>query len=304
MHTSYIPTDESLRSTLTYGTNTFPFACYFDEIEKYDNQCIDWHWHREFEFSLAVKGSVFCRIGNEMIHLHENDGLFINSGIIHRFEARQGGTLINMIFSPEFIAPEDSELFRKYVQPYLSADVEYYPFYQKTPRHGSVLRPAAEISGIINSDTPLKELMIHNQVSLLWEALIKNTENPGDRKKYSNKLIHARLQKMLEFIHFHYPEPVTLSDIASAANVSRSEALRCFHTGIQTTPVNYLNNYRLTRAKEQLLSTNNTVTSIALSSGFERAGYFCRVFKEKYGCPPNKFRRGEISESGQQNKTS
>ena len=93
MQTCPIPTDRSMRSTLAYGTDDFPFACYQDKIEDCSSRCVEWHWHREFEFSLVVAGRVNCKIGHKVLSLDAGDALFLNSRTIHRFEAPDHGTL-------------------------------------------------------------------------------------------------------------------------------------------------------------------------------------------------------------------
>lgn len=140
--------------------------------------------------------------------------------------------------------------------------------------------------------SPGKELHIRNLIATVWEDMVIKAQGClSNAKTQKDKRIHARLHEMMEYIAYHYEDPISLDDIAASANISRSEALRCFHVGIQTTPVQYLNNYRLNRAKEMLLSTADTVTTVASVTGFDNVGYFCRVFKKKYGNSPNAFRK-------------
>ena len=292
MRTIYIPTDETMRSTLSYGTQSFPFAYYLDEIEAYNSRCVEWHWHREFEFSLVVKGTVTCKVGRETICLQTGDGLFINSKIVHRFETADGGTLKNLIFLPEFVASQSSVVFQKYVQPVMLADCGCAVFCRNNDLHGEILRIAEELCTAAESDTSMRELDIQSHTLRLWRELnAQIRDRLGSIRPREDQRTQARLQKMLSYIQTHYRDPVTLGDISAAANISRSEALRCFRTEMQTTPVRYLNDYRLHRAREQLLTTEDTVTAIALASGFESAGYFCRVFREKYRCSPNQLRK-------------
>ena len=103
---------------------------------------------------------------------------------------------------------------------------------------------------------------------------------------------------MLDFIRRQYMQHIGLEEIAAAANVSKSEALRCFRLGIQTTPVRYLNEYRLSRAEERLLATADKISAVAWKAGFESAGYFCRVFKKQYGVTPAEFRSRELPAGG------
>ncbi|MCI8327048.1 MAG: AraC family transcriptional regulator, partial [Lachnospiraceae bacterium] len=46
-----VETDESLRSILEYGTPEFPFTYYYDEINRYHEKSVEWHWHNELELS-------------------------------------------------------------------------------------------------------------------------------------------------------------------------------------------------------------------------------------------------------------
>ena len=287
-----IPTDGALRSTLSYGTEDYPFAFFLDEIEAYDSRCVEWHWHREFEFSLAVKDEVYCRIADRTLRLEKGSGLFINSRTIHRFEAENGGAVANMVFLPEFIAAPDSLLFQKYVLPILSAGTEYrvYPAYD--PAYTRILECASQIRETMDIGMSGRELHLRNLISELWEDICLDLEAvQTESLPRGSRLSHGRLQTMLNYIHEHYHEHVGLDDIAASANISRTEALRCFRAGVQTSPVSYLNDYRLHRARERLLSTNDTVTSTAFAVGFESAGYFCRAFRKEFGRSPNELRR-------------
>ena len=101
----------------------------------------------------------------------------------------------------------------------------------------------------------------------------------------------ARLEQMLQYMEDHYREKLTLADIAASASISKSEAMRCFKEGLQVSPMACLNEYRLSRARDLLLETNDPVTEIALSAGFESCSYFDRLFLRKYGVTPRALRR-------------
>jgi hypothetical protein len=85
MQISEITRDDTLRSTVPYGTAEFPFECYLDQLEHYKSRCVEWHWHSELQFSCVLVGSVTACIGSDRIAMQTGDGLFINTGAIHRF---------------------------------------------------------------------------------------------------------------------------------------------------------------------------------------------------------------------------
>lgn len=292
-------TDETLRATNRYGTPEFPFAVYLDDLETCKERRVEWHWHRELEFSAVVSGPVDCLIRAERIRLRPGDGIFLNSGVIHRFEAARGGVLNDVVFAPEFIAPKDSAVCRRYVEPLVKSGLEYAVLDGEREEHRACLEQLGRIYGQGQQSGPLWELRIQTLCMSLWESFFPcicgDLEAQGQPVK---KLLQVRLQMMLDFIRRQYMQHIGLEEIAAAANVSKSEALRCFRLGIQTTPVRYLNEYRLSRAEERLLATADKISAVAWKAGFESAGYFCRVFKKQYGVTPAEFRSRELPAGG------
>ena len=99
-----------------------------------------------------------------------------------------------------------------------------------------------------------------------------------------------RLQKMLSYIYEHYAESVTLEDIAGAANISRSEAGRCFNTYMGCSPVDALIMYRLQIAHRLIKNTMLTLQEVSYSCGFNSVHYFSRRFRQTYGYTPGQYR--------------
>jgi len=58
-----------------------------------------------------------------------------------------------------------------------------------------------------------------------------------------------------------------------------------------TTPIKYLQRYRIHQAKKLLKESGLSVTEIALKVGFSDSGYFSRVFHRETGLSPEAFRR-------------
>lgn len=287
MKINNIPTDEALRSLLTHGCAEFPFEYYLDEIDRFRSKSIEWHWHREVEFSLILRGTVRCCDGRNAYHLTAGDGLFVNAETLHRFESDDGGIMVNMVFAPELIAPQRSLLFTEYVESVLTSECSLVPFRKDNAREQPVLHRIA----CLYKATGKNLFAVRNAASLLWESLLDFAGGElAQAQNKVDKLLRARMQKMVQHIHGNYQKRITLCELAAAANISVSESLRCFHAAVQTTPIQYLNDYRLGRAKELLFSTLDSVTNIAAATGFESPSYFCRVFKKRYGVSPNTFR--------------
>ena len=264
------------------------FEYYLDELDQFSSKSIDWHWHREVEFSLVLRGTIHCHTETERCVLTPGDGLFINSECIHRFESNDSGAMVSMVFAPELIAPQGSLIYSEYIEKILTSDCQMIQFRTSDQEENVVREQIAHLY----ETTHIDPFAIYNAASVLWELLARFTGNRlSQTEKLGAKLLRARMKKMVQFIQTNYRRRIRLDEISAAADVSVSEALRCFHAATQTTPICFLNDHRLSCAKELLLSTQDTVTAIAFSTGFESPSYFCRLFKRRYKASPNEFRK-------------
>ena len=57
-----ILTDEEFMEIKQHGSSDYPFQYYYDNLELFDFHCIEWHWHREFEFLYVESGQIICTV--------------------------------------------------------------------------------------------------------------------------------------------------------------------------------------------------------------------------------------------------
>lgn len=291
MGTLKITTDETLRETIRHGSSRYPFAYYPDNIGEFDFHRIDWHWHHELEFLYIAEGTVLCLIGTSKIELHKGCGIFINSGVLHRFEAHSSTFAPNIVFSPTLLAPENSLIYEKYVLPVINSSVPYQVFSPSSTCGKHALQLLSQIFTIQETESD-NELCTIQLLFQLWNILQKNMDLTSDSNSIQRlNYKQARLQAMMQYIHDHYMEEITLEMIAASASISKSGALHIFKSGIACSPVAYLIQYRLAQAAEQLYTTQKSVSSIAEETGFTSSGYFCRKFRQYYHMSPNEYRK-------------
>lgn len=291
----YIETDEKLKSMMKYGTKDFPFAYYYDEINRYREKTVEWHWHNGLELSFVVTGPVECCVGKEKVELHSGDAVFVNHGVIHRFVSHSGGVLVNYIFDSDFIAPFGSRIHTNYVLPIVSSNVMFRKIATDTPEGRRILYDLIRIQNELEIGRDSWELHVQSVIADAWcelYGLLKDDleEDTVIASKKDGRT-YARIRKMLNYIHMHYEEDINLEQIAEAVCVSKSESLRCFKATLQITPMAYLTQYRLGRAEKMLAVTDESILEVAQASGFDNSSYFCKVFKKYTGMSPMEFRR-------------
>lgn len=82
----------------------------------------------------------------------------------------------------------------------------------------------------------------------------------------------------------------SIESVARAANCSRAKLFSLFKESTGMTPNDYWLRLRVDHARLLLRSTNHTVTSIAMESGFSTSQYFSSVFKKYSGTNPRDYR--------------
>ena len=87
------------------------------------------------------------------------------------------------------------------------------------------------------------------------------------------------------------PIYISAADIAKAAGYSPNYLSRRFREAAGIGVHEYLMFIRLQRAALELVSTDDSVTEIALRCGFSDGNYFKDAFKKKYGVTPSKYRK-------------
>ena len=97
------------------------------------------------------------------------------------------------------------------------------------------------------------------------------------------------IRQILAHIEIHYPEKITLHDLAGMFHYSESFLIRKFKNEMKLGFSEYLTRYRLQKAVTLLRETDKRVETIAEECGFVSAKYFNQVFRKHVGCSPREF---------------
>jgi AraC-like DNA-binding protein len=99
------------------------------------------------------------------------------------------------------------------------------------------------------------------------------------------------LLRAKDLVDARYPEPLSVSDMARAAGLSRAHFSREFRRTFGESPHQYLLTRRLERAAALLRNTDRDVTEICHAVGLSSLGSFITRFGVVYGMSPNAYRR-------------
>ncbi|NRG31500.1 AraC family transcriptional regulator [Niallia circulans] len=316
MRIDNMPLDKTLFENTQHGQLDFPIQYYVDELHKFFNRRVPLHWHFEPEFFVARGGSVLVHVGQHCVELKANDGIFISSNTLHCYEQKNENDVCecpNIVFSAELIAPYNSVLYKKYVMPILAdKNLPYVILHAQESWHSEILIKLENIFALLqrfgsessygsfpfldfNMDSISEvgfEMQVQFLLSQIWLSFVQHQKQlPTVPFGKRDLQYQARLQNMISFIKENYMNPLTLEDISNSANISKSEASRCFNSYVKCSPVEYLLQYRIEVAQCLLHGTIRSIQEISLECGFSSPSYFIRMFRKKVGVTPGEYRK-------------
>lgn len=288
--------NHQLQEKITHDVNVFPITFYCDELAALPNNTGPLHWHPYFEIATAKCGVLDYQVGQEHVILEAGDSIFVNGNILHGIRQISGNapdSMPNIVFSGAVVAPETSSIYQKYILPIAGCSrLPFIVFRHDHTEHARVNQWADDIYRAMLLQADCYEMVVQRNLCCIFEYIFQNLDILS-KSEASRIQLHAqiRIQKMLAYIYDHYTETVTLEDIAKAANISRSEAGRCFNTYMRCSPIDALIQYRLQTAHRLLNETTLTLQEISYDCGFHSVNYFSRQFRKMYGFPPGKIRK-------------
>ncbi|MBJ9992645.1 AraC family transcriptional regulator [Paenibacillus sp. S28] len=280
----------NLKELTEHRTVVLPVACYETTINQNIHGHIPLHWHDELQFVRVVKGEAEFQINEEKLVVRQGEGVFINSGCLHMAVDRNasGCVYICLNVSPDFVVSR--ELYAAYVAPYIQATNLPYVYIDPSQAwSANILDALVNIHQWIQHQPPYFELDLTMQLAFIWKNLILN----GFQLQYDQveAVKNERMKQMLSWIDIHYAEKIALNDIARAGQLSRSECCRYFKRILNTTPLNYVTDYRLQKSAVLLQQSDSSITEVAYQVGFNSTSYFIEKFRNAMNMTPLAYKK-------------
>lgn len=205
---------------------------------------------------IVLEGSFFCETHNQQYTIGQNEIFFFKSNDPFQRKIISPMTAIYIIFDT---LPFDS-------------NKKIAPFY----------------------DTRITE-SIHFLVNEINKDDVKLTEHFINDILYcctcSNKKADPLVSEIVQYIEKHYNQNISLDQLALTFNLSKQWLILRFKKEMNITPITYLNNFRMKKAKELLLQRETLISEVAFACGFETPYYFTNAFKKHFGISPGIWRK-------------
>lgn len=113
---------------------------------------------------------------------------------------------------------------------------------------------------------------------------------PEELKLQQEAAFAERMYLLFEKEHVYLNPRLRLSELATLLGTNRTYLSQYFNQNCESTFYDFVNDYRIHHAKLLLHSTDDTLETIAMNSGFNSLSTFRRAFVQREGMSPIEFR--------------
>jgi xylan 1,4-beta-xylosidase len=255
----------------------------------------DPHFHDEIELVFVIKGSIDISISNKNFRLNTNDFIIINSKEIHYFNKMDNGNVVLIIqINPNIPVMSHSNLAS------ISIECNSISF-----NKSHILKAIDEIRDNLNciiSEVSKKEdhyeLSVYSLILKILTIIFRNFpyyEIDDEGLKSGNENLN-RINNIFQYVEQNYMHNISLHDAASLLHLNDYYFSHFFKKYVGLSFGKYLTKIRVEKAKNLMMSSDKSLTSIALECGFSSVKALHRAFKDIEGCPPSKYKESKIWE--------
>ncbi len=120
-----------------------------------------------------------------------------------------------------------------------------------------------------------------------YDKLITYAKNLKSNKSYEIYL------EMLNYVTENYSNDISLNDFSYRVNLSPSYLSSLFKEYQHNTFLDYINHFRISKAKPLLINTSQPISQIAEQVGYGNVNTFIRIFKKLESLTPGQYRMGK-----------
>ena len=294
MNEEMYPMDKvDLKERMVHGTAMFPVSFYELHLGS-QFPIVPLHYHEEMEVTYIVSGTATYQCGLHSFTVKAGDFIFMNPHVLHRITQLEAYEMVSYTF-----------VFHINLLKNTSLDVCALRFF--TPLLNNMDHLPHKIEG---EDTLYEEIRAifdklykcHETKRWGYELLVKGYlleilgllyqhERVEIGTTLSPSYVHMdKIKVVLEYIKEHYSESINVNELAELTHLSTYYFMRLFKKYTGMTCVEYINDYRLSKASELLEGDHYTIMQVAMMVGFNNVSYFNRYFKKRFMMTPKAYK--------------
>ena len=256
------------------------------QMNIYESQYgVPYHWHDEYEFICVTNGKLECIVNGEHYEISKGQAILISGGELHSVNSDLNTSFFAVVFHPYTICGTECRDF-------FSKKIRFLRIFDTSNlSQKSVIENLEKLHSSFLQKKYAFELKLKALIIDIFSIIFEN--HLYSEKDLKTNINSDNFASIIEYIHSEYNKKITLNDICNHASYSRSHIINLFKTNTGKTPFEYINFYRIYKAKELLLGSSKSVLDICFECGFENLSYFIRLFKQNTSLSPLQYRKNQ-----------
>lgn len=249
------------------------------------------HYHSFYEIFYLWSGSCRFLLKDTVYQLEAGDLVFIAPGELHHslYSVGEVCEIVMIYFKEEYLHLPNFPAAtnnREDTGGKLHSFMGSVPAVYQDALHSLLNRMLTENSRFDQYSEHFERCYLEELLLMLMRHSVMNEKEPD--------LLNSRDADILlatKYIYNNFRKPLTLEEVSSVASLSPTYFSKKFKLITGMGFKEYLNFVRLKHAQTALLTTNSSITDIALEYGFNDSNYFKDLFKKVYGKSPREYRK-------------
>lgn len=272
----------------------FPHISSCAELDKYIGSYVPWHWHRTVELFYIESGTLEYTTPNGNVIFTAGSGGFINSNVLHSSKVlkseKQTVQLLHLFETELLSGGKQNQMDIKYIQPITAThELEIISLSPEVPQQEIILKKIRD-SFELDKNVWGYEFILRENLTEIWLMLFEMVRSKIESQSLKNTS-DEKMKSLMRYIHKHYSETISIEDLTTEVHISKRVCFRLFRENLHMSPIEYITSYRLNKARQRLIGTNETITQIAYNCGFGSSSYFGKVFREYFDDTPANYRK-------------
>jgi AraC-like DNA-binding protein len=157
----------------------------------------------------------------------------------------------------------------------------------------ALMEVVSDMLDISQQNSLVGQLLLQADLQLLIARFLQQilvNNDPALLITSTSSRLDTRVQTVIEYIARHSGRFPSLEELCQLVQISESYLRRLFMEYTALSPLQYIHQYKIELSKKRLVSTDERISDIAYTLGYEDPNYFTRMFKQRTQMTPLQYR--------------
>jgi AraC-like DNA-binding protein len=238
--------------------------------------------HAHPSYSFIINGDENCSIsiGGKIQDSRPGKMTALSPGIVHHEIQQEQFARYTALFVPRELFENEYLQYEKTVPVFRGREYDV---------HDNLRIHIREFMQESEHDLPGRERLLESLSVRITHGIIRSIVDCNVESEKVNTRLD--IDRVVEYMNSHFQEELAVDDLARVIGLSASHFSRLFKKETGSTPLDFLIDVRLGKARKMLARSDASITDIAFRCGFNSSSHFSFSFNNRFEISPTEYRK-------------